>query len=98
MGKYLMLWEIDPTKAPIDPKERSAIWQAFMSVIKQDLESGVLTDWGAFVGTINGYCLAEGSAVEVGVMTQHYVPYVSFKSYPTASVDEVVEVVKKMVG
>jgi hypothetical protein len=97
MGKYLMLWEIDPTKVPIDPKERSAIWQAFMAMVKQDLENGVLTDWAAFVGTINGYCLAEGSAVEVGVMTQHYVPYVSFKSYPAASFEEVREVTKKMV-
>ena len=50
MGKYLVLWEIDQTKIPVDPKERGDTWSLFMTVVRQDIEKGIVKDWGAFVG------------------------------------------------
>jgi len=55
MGKYLVLWEIDQTKIPVDPKERGDTWSLFMTVVRQDIEKGIVKDWGAFVGDTKGY-------------------------------------------
>jgi hypothetical protein len=70
MGKYLALWEIDQTKVPISPQERGAGWGALMDMIKEDPKKGILKDWGAFVGEINGYSIVEGTEVEIGNQLQ----------------------------
>jgi hypothetical protein len=96
MGKYLLLWEVDQIRAPISPQERGAAWAALMDMVKEDLKRGIMKDWGAFVGEINGYGVAEGTEVEIGNMTERYVPWVVFKAHPVASVKQVDEIVKAL--
>ncbi len=96
MARYLYLWEIDVTKIPIDPKERGNTWGLLLDVVRQDMEKGIAKDWGAFVGETNGYFVLEGDEVEVGLTTQQYVPYVSFKGFPIASIGDVNEVVSAL--
>ncbi len=96
MGKYLVLWEIDRTKVPVNPKERGAGWNFLMEMVKQDIKKGMTKDWGAFVGEINGYVIAEGSETEIGIMLQQYVPFCHFKVHPIASVSQVDEVIKAL--
>ena len=98
MGKYLMLWEVDKTKTPIDPKERGAGWGLLIDMVKKDIEKGLIKEWGAFVGEINGYCVVEGNEVEIGNFINQYVPFVFFKSHPAASVDQVAEIMKALSG
>jgi len=98
MGKYLLLWEVDRTRIPIDPKERGAGWGLLMAMVRQDIEKGISKDWGAFVGETNGYAVAEGTEVEILNMTAQYDPYVSFKVYPIASESQVNEMVKALSG
>ena len=98
MAKYLMLWEIDPSKAPIDPKERGAAFSMLLAMVKQDQDKGLMKDWGAFVGELNGYSVVEGTEVEIGNMVQQYVPFVSFKVHPVASLSQVGEVIKALSG
>jgi hypothetical protein len=97
MGKYLLLWEIDATKIPVNPKERGAGWNTLMQVVKQDIKKGMTKDWGAFVGEINGYAVAEGTEVEIGSMLQQFAPFVFFKVHPIASVSQVEEVIKALI-
>ena len=40
MPKYLLLWEVDPSKLPIDPKERGAAWSAMLDMVKQGIKEG----------------------------------------------------------
>jgi hypothetical protein len=96
MGKYLALWEIDQTKVPINFQERGAAWGALMDMIKEDLKKGILKDWGAFVGELNGYSISEGTEVEIGNMIQRYLPWVIFKGHAIASVTQVDEIVKAL--
>jgi hypothetical protein len=96
MGKYLLLWEIDATKIPVSPKERGAGWSALLQIVKQDIKKGMTKDWGAFVGEINGYSVAEGTEVEIGNMLQQFAPFVRFKVHPIASVSQVEEVIKAL--
>ncbi len=98
MGKYLLLWEIDRTRIPIDPKERGAGWGLLMAMVRQDIEKGISKDWGAFVGETNGYAVAEGTELEVLKMVQQYAPYVIFKVHPIASESQVNEMIKALSG
>jgi len=38
MGKYLLLWDLDPARMPVDPKERAAGWSALMAMVEKDLD------------------------------------------------------------
>jgi hypothetical protein len=96
MGKYLIIWELDHSKIPIDPKERGAAWQMFMTMVKQDLEKGPVVDWGAFVGESRGYTISEGSEVEVATALQQYVPFVNFKVHPVETISQVDELVASL--
>jgi hypothetical protein len=96
MGKYLVLWEIDTAKVPIDPKQRGTGWNALMGMVKQDLEKGKVKDWGAFVGELSGYDIFEGTEVELMNTLQQFVPFVSFKVHPVASVSQVDEMINAL--
>ena len=98
MGKYLVLWEIDQSRVPVAANERGAAWSLLMEIVKKDIKAGITKDWGAFVGEINGYTIAEGTEVEIGNMLMQYAPYVSFKTHPIASVTQVGDIIKRMSG
>ena len=93
-----MLWEMDNARTPVDPKERGAGYQLLVAMVKQDIQKGVMKDWGGFVGELDGYAIVEGTEVEIGNMVQQYVPFVSFKVHPVASLSQVGEVVKALSG
>ena len=38
MGKFLLLWELDRTKVPVNPQERGVGWGALLDMVKQDIE------------------------------------------------------------
>ena len=98
MGKYLVLWEVDQSRVPVDARERGTAWSLLMAIVKEDMKAGTLKEWGAFVGEINGYSVYEGTEVEVASMLVQYSPYVSFKVHPAASVAQVDEIVRSLSG
>jgi len=93
MAKFLVMWEINLSLSPTDPKERGDGWNLLMDMIDQDINRGLIKDWGAIPGEVEGYFIAECSEVELGVMTQQYFPYCIFKVSPIATLDQVREVV-----
>jgi hypothetical protein len=98
MGKYLVLWEVDQSRVPVDAKEKGAGWGALLEMVKQDIKAGITKDFGAFVGEINGYTIWEGTEVEVASGLVKYSPFVSFKVHPAASVSQVDEIIKSLTG
>jgi hypothetical protein len=98
MGKYLMLWQLDPARVQADPKERATGLSALMAMVKKDLEKGVLKDWVSIIGEGKGYGIAEGSDIEVSIMTQQYNPYVRFETHPIMSASQVGDMLKAMGG
>jgi len=98
MGKYLLLWEIDSSRIPVDAKERGVAWTLMLEIVKGDLKSNKASDWGAFVGETNGYSIMEGTEVEVASLCMQYAPYVQFKVHPIATVAQVGEIIKKTSG
>ena len=96
MGKWLVLWELDESKIPVDPKERGSAWQMLMALVKQDLEEGTGKDWGAFVGEHRGYTIHEGTQAEIAVTLQQYVPFVHFRVNPIETVGQVEQLIEAL--
>jgi hypothetical protein len=98
MGKYLVFWNVDQARIPVDPKERGEGWLLLMGLVKQDIEKGLMKDWGAFAGESNGYFIFEGTEVELSLTIQQYVPFFSFTSRAVSTVAQVNEILKALSG
>jgi len=96
MPKYLLLWEADASKLPIDPKERGAALSALLDMTKQGIKEGTTIDWGKFLGEGRGYSIHEGSEMELEKKLQRFVPFVTFKVYRVMSVEQVAEMAKSL--
>jgi hypothetical protein len=57
VGKYLLLWEVDPARVPVDAKERGTALLGLAEGVKADMKKGFAKDWGTFPGEMNGYVL-----------------------------------------
>jgi len=98
MAKYLMLWSLDKSLVPVDPKERAAGWGLLMELVKQDMQKGVTKDWGLFPSEGAGYSILEGTNVEIMQTTEQFVPYVDFETHPIATAEEAAELIKHLSG
>lgn len=91
-----MLWSLDKSLIPADPKERGGGWALLIDLVKKDMERGVSKDWGVFPSEGAGYCILEGSNVEIMKTTEQYAPYVDFETHPIATVDEAIELIQHL--
>jgi len=98
MGRTLLLWEMDMTRVPASPQERGAGWSALLGLVKQDMEKGVIKDWGSFFGETRGFAIGEGTELEVATALQKYVPFVKFEFHPIASVSQNEEILKALIS
>jgi hypothetical protein len=96
MGRYLLLWEIDRTKIPLDTKERGIGFEMLLGIVNEDIKKGVTKDWGAYVGEYKGYSVVEGTEVDVINQLERFSPFVIFNVHPIASVTNVGEMIKVM--
>jgi hypothetical protein len=96
MGRYLLLWEIDRTKIPLDTKERGIGFEMLLGIVNDDIKKGITKDWGAYVGEYKGYSVVEGTEVDVINQLERFSPFVIFNVHPIASVANVGEMIKVM--
>ena len=97
MTKYFMTWEVDPSKAPVDPKERGALWGGMVEMVKQEIRDGITSDWGCFVGETRGYSVGgDQSALDLAKTLQQFYPFVTFNVHEVLSVDDIGEVAKSL--
>ena len=96
MPKYFMTWEVDPTRVPIDLKERGGLWGGMVEIIKQEIKDGITTDWGCFVGESKGYSVGEQSEIDLAKTLQQFYPFVTFEVHQVMTIDEMAEVIQSM--
>ena len=75
MGRYLVLWQMDTSKLPVNPKERGSLLTPMVAMVKQGIEMGKVKDWGAFAGEGRGYEVFEGTELELELQIQQFIPY-----------------------
>ena len=96
MGRYIVLWEADETKIPLDPTVRRESWLVACEMVRQDFKSGLVKDWGVFLGQAKGFAIDEGTEEEVQKATLQYIPYFRFQIIPILTVDQQVEAIKSI--
>ena len=93
MAKYFASWQVVRERLADDPKTIATGWKVLVAMVKADLESGKTTAWGVFPGTWSGYCVIEGTEMDVMRLTVQYAPYVAFDVHPLVEITEVEEFV-----
>lgn len=96
MGRYLVLWEVDPNRIPMDPKEKAAALGLAMAGVGKAIEDGIIKEWGAFVGGTGGFGIYEGTEAEVGEVLFQFVPFASNKVYAFTTAAEAQESLTSM--
>lgn len=96
MGRYLILWEADESKIPIDPAERKAGWLGALEMVKQEIKDGLTKDYGCFLGQPKGFSIGEGTEDDIITNTLKYIPYFRFQVYPLASIEKMEKAIKAM--
>ena len=95
MPKFYIRWELDPTKIPLDPEERTKHYLKMLDMVKADLKAGVLKDWGMCSDASGGYAFSELSEVDLYTALLKWMPYVDFDIKPVLDVDQVIASLKK---
>jgi hypothetical protein len=98
MARYLVLWEIDTTKTPEDPKAKKAQYLAFGDLVKKQLQEGAVKEWGLFLGSAEGYNIFEGSNVELQTLIGMWTPFIRFNTRELMTIDEVIKANKALPG
>jgi len=88
MAKYMVLWELDTSKTPEDPKAKKAQILGFHDVVIKQLKEGVIKEWGLFAGEVCGYTILEGSAVDVQTYVASWIPFTKSKIKELMAIDE----------
>ena len=82
-----------------DIEERIKNQETMLDMIKADLASGLLKDWGMFPGESCGYAISEPkSEEELAAFLMKFTPYVHFEVRPILSVDQTTRSMKKVVS
>jgi hypothetical protein len=89
MARYLVLWEVDASRTPEDPKAKKAQFQGFGEAVVKQIKEGVSKDWGLFAGEMSGFTIFEGSAVDLHTFNTQWVPFVKFTTKEIMTIDEV---------
>ena len=97
MTKFYVEWWLDPARMPVDAEERVRGWLQILEMVKADMASGKIRDWGCAPEGDFGHAIIEAeNGTEVLASLLKYRPYVNFKVALALTVDQVIETVKKM--
>jgi hypothetical protein len=94
MAKYLVLWQVDQNRVPMDPKERGKNFGMALELVKQDLKKGNFTDWGHYYAGNYGHLTTTLPELELEKTLQKYSPLIIFDVHPVTSADTAAEVAK----
>ncbi len=96
MAKYMILWEVDTSRTPEDPKAKKSQQLVFQELVVKQLKEGGIKEWGLFAGEWCGYVIFEGSAVELQTQASMWVPFVKFKTRELMTIDDVIKSTKAL--
>ena len=69
-----------------------------LEMVKADLKSGKLADWGNYCNGFSRYCLIEGTEADILPGLLKYMPYVLFDVKPVINVDQAMEAINRVVS
>jgi hypothetical protein len=98
MPKYYNRWQINPMAWPSDPAAQMKLSMALSDLVKGDLKSGLMKDWGVTTDGTHGYATADCSETEIYAMVLKYNPYIISDIKPVLTVDQHMAIAKAMMA
>jgi hypothetical protein len=98
MARFMLLWEYDTSRCPLDPKEKVHQWLGLTEVVKKQLKSGEIRDWAHFGAESAGYVIVDGDETDVLKVAGTFVPYVKYTAKTLLNIEQCEKVWKSMTG
>jgi len=95
MTKFYMRWHLNPMLIPTNPEERMKLWMSMLELVKADIKSGTMSDWGMCSDASGGYAFAETDEKTLHTTITRWMPYVIFDIKPVLTVDQIIESLKR---
>ena len=95
MSKFYMRWHLNPILIPTNPEERVKLWISMLELVKADIKSGALIDWGMCSDSSGGYAFAETDEKTLHTTILRWMPYVNFNIKPVMTADQVIDSIKR---
>jgi hypothetical protein len=89
MAKYMVLWKIDTSRTPEDPKTKKAQYRGFGDAVLKQMKEGRIKEWGIFAGETRGFTIFEGSISDLHIHNTVWVPFVELEVHEIMTIDEV---------
>jgi len=96
MTRFYLRWQLNPMFTPPNPEERVKLWLSMLELVRTDLKSGSLTDWGICNDSSGGYCFAETDEKSLHATIVKWIPHVSFEIKPVLTVDQDITNIKQV--
>jgi len=96
MPRFLVLFKGVNARVPEKPEDRMKQDTMLTKMVKDDLKSGKLKDFGIFAEGNAGYAIFEGNEVELALDTNKYYPYADFEAHVVLNNDQQTDVLKKL--
>ena len=96
MARYLVLWEVDESKIPLDPNVRRESWLQAIKMTREDMKSGSLKEYGAFLGQTKGFNIDEGTEEEIAKRIMKYIPLCRFQIIPLITLDQLEKAIESI--
>ena len=90
-----MRWHLNHAFIPTNPEERVKLWMAMLEMVKADLKSGAIRDWGICSDDSGGYAFAETDEKTLHTTILKWIPYVSFNIKPVLTADQTMESIRQ---
>lgn len=98
MTKFSMRWHLSHMFIPTDAEERMKLWMSMLEMVKADLQSGALSDWGIYSDDSGGYAFAETDEQTLHSTIMRWIPYVSFDIRPVLTADQAMESIRRVIA
>ena len=99
MPKFLIKWKVNSQMIPTSPEERMKALQLMNEMVKEEIATGEIIDWGEYCDVSGGYTICEANDVtELYGGLMKYWPYVDFDAKPVLTIDQVIEATNKAVA
>ena len=98
MAKWLVCWSVDWSIMPQDAADRIKRQMMMLQMVKADLASGTMTDFGIRSGESSGYGITgDLSEVALNAWLLKWSPYVTFEANPVVDADQQLEALQNLV-
>jgi hypothetical protein len=98
MTKFHIEWKKKFSKMPDDPAEMVKIELLLLEMVKDDLKTGKLADWGIYCNGFSGYLIMEGKQEDIMPELLKYIPFIMFDVLPVVNVDQTIDAINKVVS